>query len=239
MKKIFLLNFILIFTNLFSQNNYNSGEVIYSIKMKSSEQNKNPNTPPRYQMFKNKLNEFSKKLEYRLIFNKNESLFNIKKNLAIDNDDNFTKLALAFNKGNSIYYTNKNNLIEQTTFLGQEFLIKSSFSDLKWKLDNIEKKIGEYTCYRATVKMKRATPNGDTFFICEAWYTPEIPLNYGPFEYNNLPGLILELTIKDRIFLATSIKFKKEDTNIDRPKNGKLISKKEFDEIGKKAFENR
>ena len=42
-------------------------------------------------------------------------------------------------------------------------------------------------------------------FTIEAWYTPEIPMPYGPIGYGGLPGLILQLERSHVIFIAKEI----------------------------------
>ena len=55
---------------------------------------------------------------------------------------------------------------------------------IEWKLSNDTKLIGKFTCKKAT-----------TFFRGRqytAWFTPEIPVPFGPWKLQGLPGLILE-----------------------------------------------
>lgn len=236
--------YLLITANLFSQELFKSGEVVYSVKI-SPEQNLNNSLESKnmYHSFQKKTNLFSEKLKYTLKFNKKNSIFYLNSNLAMDSEESFNKLALILNKGDNRYFVDlkKRQMTEEKPFFGEDFLIVSATSDLKWKLVNEKKKIGKYICYKATVKRKNNGPKGvvDPYSTYTAWYTPDISFNYGPFEFNSLPGLILELSIKDRTYTASKITLKKETIKIDKPNNGKLVTKKEFDNIGKKAFENR
>lgn len=71
-----------------------------------------------------------------------------------------------------------------------------------------------------------------------AWYTPEIPVNQGPENYWGLPGLILEVNDGKTITLCSKIILNpKEKSEIKAPKNGKLISQKEYDETVIKKME--
>ncbi|MBF4464548.1 GLPGLI family protein [Flavobacterium sp. LC2016-12] len=54
----------------------------------------------------------------------------------------------------------------------------------KWDLQNETKKIGRFTCNKAITQFR-----GREYI---AWYTNEIPLPYGPWKLQGLPGLILE-----------------------------------------------
>lgn len=53
-----------------------------------------------------------------------------------------------------------------------------------WKITNETKKIGSFKCKKATTKFR-----GRNYI---AWFAPEIPVSYGPWKLNGLPGLILE-----------------------------------------------
>ena len=64
-----------------------------------------------------------------------------------------------------------------------------------------------------------------------AWYTPEIPVNQGPETYWGLPGLILEVNDGKTVILCSKVVLNSKDkVEIKAPKNGKIISQKEYDE---------
>ena len=60
-----------------------------------------------------------------------------------------------------------------------------------------------------------------------AWFAPEIPARYGPKEFNNLPGLILELYDTHHNFYAESVQFLKNPPKIT-PFKGDLITEEEY-----------
>jgi GLPGLI family protein len=63
----------------------------------------------------------------------------------------------------------------------------------------------------------------------EAWYTPQIPVSHGPLEYWGLPGLILEVSAGETTMLCKKIVINPEETiEIEAPKKGKEITKKEY-----------
>ena len=72
-----------------------------------------------------------------------------------------------------------------------------------WTLHNESKKIDGYNCYKAT--KHHVQPNSEIEFTIEAWYTPEIPVPYGPAGYGGLPGLILQMERSHVIFVADKI----------------------------------
>lgn len=71
---------------------------------------------------------------------------------------------------------------------------------LKWKISSKKKNIMGYKCQSATVKFR-----GREY---EAWFTSDIPLNFGPWKFQGLPGLILEVmdTKNEYHFIANGIK---------------------------------
>jgi len=71
-----------------------------------------------------------------------------------------------------------------------------------------------------------------------AWYTPEIPVNQGPENYWGLPGLILEVNDGRTTILCSKVVMNAKDkVEIKAPKNGKVVSQKEYDEIVVKKME--
>ncbi|WCM42524.1 GLPGLI family protein [Flavobacterium sp. CBA20B-1] len=71
----------------------------------------------------------------------------------------------------------------------RNFLVTDELNYM-WNITNETKKIQNYTCYKATTSFR-----GNTF---EAWFTPDIPINAGPWKWYGLPGLILEATDTDK-----------------------------------------
>jgi len=151
--------------------------------------------------------------------------------------------------------------ISEEDFFGKEFLIQDSLPEWDWKLENETKKIGNYTCYKATIVIpvseekrqefeeeKKLQANSKTAFITvekpkekliTAWYTPEIPISQGPDGYWGLPGLILEVNDGKQMALCSKIVLNpKEKIEIKRPKKGKKLNQKEFDEMSIKHLES-
>lgn len=108
-------------------------------------------------------------------------------------------------------------------------------SDFDWKLQNEFKFIENFKCYKA-VTYTNLTP--EKKIKIEAWFTPEIPVSYGPRNFNGLPGLILELSDDKVTFCAKSINFNKEIKNVKIDTFSKRITQLEFDLLIEKANEN-
>jgi len=72
------------------------------------------------------------------------------------------------------------NLVGMSILTYKEPLIKN------WKLSNETKIINTINCKKAEIAFK-----GRNWI---AWYSPEIPLPYGPYKFSGLPGLIVKIT---------------------------------------------
>lgn len=127
---------------------------------------------------------------FKLFFNKKESVFKENRSLKIDDKKiNLTKIFA----GKGMFYTNKNSkkIVNQKESLGELFLI--DIPPIKWVLTQENKKIGQYTCYKATATKVIEGRSGESTKNITAWYTPQLPINYGPKDYFGLPGLIIRI----------------------------------------------
>ena len=104
-----------------------------------------------------------------------------------------------------------------------------------WKLEPERKSILGRICYKATADIPMENSSGKFIKKITAWYDPEIPLNYGPYTYFGLPGLILEVDVGNIVYIATEINMGSlNGYKISRPK-GKV---KTQDEARKRVEEN-
>lgn len=182
-------------------------------------------------------------IEYKLIFNNTESIF--REIIKMENEDDSGSLSLNISRmlgfGTGDFYINlkEDKISHQKTLTDDLFLINYSIKDLNWELKNESKKIGGYNCYKAISKYKLETVNGTVDKLAVAWYSVEIPYQFGPGNYVGLPGLIIELEIGKVIYYATKISLNiKEKANIKPFKKGINVSKKEYDEIVKNGFDS-
>lgn len=177
------------------------------------------------------------KEEYNLLFNQNESFFFplASKEIEIGESSGMGDLKLF----NYKVYVNllEDLLIKQPAPIEEKnFLIYDTLNKYKWELFNEYKMIDSHKCFKAVLKNEE---NQTTHTEVVAWYAPDIPFRFGPIGYNNLPGLILELTVTDKITLyLTKLKLNSEETqNIVRPQNGQVVSEYEYSEELKKYNE--
>lgn len=265
MKKLLLtISILVFFTNSFAQNfqgiaYYASQTQMKDFKIKSSDMD------PAMQ---EKLMESMKKAfekTYILNFNNFESVYQEEEKLETPKPgSNGMKVQIGFSGGiKSKLYKNfktKTYTTDRDIF-GKEFLVTDSLEQFKWEMINEQKKIGNYNCYKAQIKIpvteeelkkfeeqKKKQEEGKTSFftmsepkeqIIEAWYTLDIPVSNGPEEYWGLPGLILELHDGNTTYLCSKIVLNPEEKNeIKAPSNGKKVNQKEFDKIQEKKMES-
>lgn len=171
-----------------------------------------------------------------LLFNTNESIYKDyegqDENTVVEtgSEESGIHMKMIIEKADNQLYKNFSDelIYEKQDFFGRDFLIMEDFEALQWKLISEQKEILGYSCQKAIHEKDE--------MIAEAWYTPQIPLSNGPMHFGQLPGMILELSIDggETLLVATDILLGQiEDTNIEKPKKGKKVSREEFDEIVK------
>ena len=141
----------------------------------------------------------SHNLSFGLIINKSGSKFyDIKKSDAIK-EFNGPNATLTFTGYSGICYQFENAIYSETFSLGKGIMLKDELKK-NWELHNETKMIDGYLCYKAT-NINRVE-NGIKVFNhpVTAWYCPKLPYSYGPNGYSNLPGLILELQVRNVVF---------------------------------------
>ena len=188
-------------------------------------------------------NDFVKsvaKKRYILDFRNDESIFYM--NEKMETDVNYKPDIISTFVGKGIYYYNakSNKTLNQKNALGEDFIIESNVK-YNWKLSQEKKKIGNYICYKATTIEKFIDRKGGikTKKII-AWYYPDISINIGIKDYHSLPGIIIFLQVGDIYYECVKIELNsKEKFNIEKPMKGRIISKKEYDNILKGDFEKR
>jgi GLPGLI family protein len=172
--------------------------------------------------------EDAKLVTFLLEFNNDAMIFKMEKSILKD-DINYAEL---FSEVDGIYFREKKDSIiyqgVDDAYFGS--LVITSNSSFQWELTTETKVIDGYVCYKA--KSCYNTYNGIQTFVNPviAWYCPALPFPYGPKGYGGLPGLILELLDKRVNFGAIKLSFR-EDSSIDKPQKGKIISKAEYDKM--------
>ena len=177
MKNISLIFFFFSLT-IYCQKTYN-GEIIYQDSFKTASNNIISS--------------------YTLYFNNNFSFYILNtKAIPIKNNANGTLSSLIPEQSlkKPFYYKelNKENVIFNSKTLLRQYTVNDNALKFNWKIHNDERIIGKHTCRKATTEFR-----GRKY---TAWFTSEIPVDYGPRKFNGLPGLILEIYDEKRIYRA-------------------------------------
>lgn len=87
------------------------------------------------------------------------------------------------------------------------FVYPDSVPSLEWNFSDEETdSIMGYDCRKATVEFA-----GRSY---TAWFTPEIPLPFGPYKFGGLPGLILKLEDAERQYIWEAMGFERDNAPI-------------------------
>lgn len=161
-----------------------------------------------------------------------ESSYKLNTKLKNESQNNLTTIDI-FAGNKRVYFVDflkKITLAQDCDLLGECYLIENNFLD--WEMTQTSKIIEGYRCYLA-----KAEINGKKKKIITAWYTKEIPTNFGPMTYSGLPGLILELDDESISFSVERIQLNlKNKIKIQKQEKATSVSKEEFIKISKKYF---
>jgi GLPGLI family protein len=92
---------------------------------------------------------------------------------------------------NQVYTSQDKGLLiaEEINMKGKHYFVSDSLYPMRWEISAEEKKIDSLTCIKAECVFR-----GRRYI---AWFTPDIPLPYGPWKIGGLPGLVVDLHDKD------------------------------------------
>ncbi|MGO1584546.1 GLPGLI family protein [Mesonia sp.] len=236
MKKAIFFSLVFFLLSRIVDAQIKSGKIVYGVEVNESETQKliESTTDKAGKAYLIKyINGFKESFPYvkvTLLFNEQESIYKGEKVMKSDNGLN---LKMAYQLASpGTYYTNlgRSLTLHQNEFMGNKYLIHKS-ENFNWNITQKQKIIKGYVCYKATLDFKK----DDKIITSTAWFCPSLPFQFGPKEFNGLPGLILEFNYLNRFrFFPKQIEFYNEKIDIQEPEEGKSISKKEFEKILKK-----
>tara|TARA_B110000503_G_scaffold116282_1_gene175247 strand:+ start:1206 stop:2039 length:834 start_codon:yes stop_codon:yes gene_type:complete len=260
MKSLFTFLLAIVTVTIFAQKNF-QGKATYISKttMDMSRFGDQMSEQQKKQMmarFKNYLEK-----TFTLNFNKIESSF--KENVKLDAPGSTGRRWGNNNGQGSIYKNLKDKeMIEDVEQFSKRFLVVEPMDQPKWEMGTETKKIGQFTCYKATmVKVDNKVDWGSMFsrrgnnkkkdstktvttkeavkmIAVTAWYTPQIPVSSGPETYFGLPGLILEINEGRTTMLCTEIVLNpSEIIEIKKPTKGKEVNREDYNKIVKEKTE--
>lgn len=108
-------------------------------------------TPEMQKMIQERMKKAFEKT-FILNFDKSASLYKEEERLDAPGQENGMRMMASFMGGGGTHYKNVKNktfAVEKEVF-GKEFLIQDTLPKINWKMENETRKIGNYTCYKAT-----------------------------------------------------------------------------------------
>src|SRR5690606_30739611 len=151
------------------------------------------------------------------------------------NDDNNTEIIVSyFSERSDLYFLKNNNEVLFTyNLLKNNYLVEDKLPKIEWELSSEKREIENLICYKATTTFRGRN--------WTAWYSPDIPINYGPWKFYGLPGLIIELKEDTNrfAFALTDYVLKSKDTTptVKLP-NSRKVTMKKMAEITDEAYDN-
>jgi GLPGLI family protein len=225
MKNCFLILLLIISLHGFSQKI--NGRVTYIVSVEPLSEKKIDSITKSSKLKNLKMNSWMKSVLKNtpdvnafLEFNIQESIYYVEDKMQNDGESRYN-MNRTYAGGDNKYYKNSNTkeFYHESDVFGELSLI--DLTKKKWKITQESKVIGGYVCYKA---IDLSYKNNSTF----AWFTPQIPVNFGPKAWADLPGLILEIQLKRRKIIATKIVLNpKNKIIINKPTKGKRVSVEE------------
>lgn len=168
--------------------------------------------------------------KYELLFNGKATLYRGVKSEPTEvnqEHDDGTQVMIRMEGPQSTIFTNLENgdQIEMRDLMGKQYLIGGA-TERTWKMSGESKEIAGYTCQKAVLD------GSDT--PMEAWFTSALPVSSGPATFNQLPGLILEVSSDGgrMVITAESVEFKTLDAaTMVAPTKGKKITRKKYQKL--------
>lgn len=193
-------------------------------------------------------NPFKRHLDYainnpnRFIFdlkiNSKGSSFELKNHLSLEEKSLSDDLSFVFAQYYGVVFSVSNSILTPNPLIGNNVFVKTAALN-DWELTNETKEIDGHLCYKAT-RFNVVVRELRTFkHPVIAWYCPEISYNHGPLGYGNLPGLILQLQIRNVVYGALKIDLESDDKpNFNILKKSEIITEGEKSVRFKKLYDN-
>ncbi len=212
MKKLTIILSFFLLTGLYGQ----SYKVVYKVKPNENYEPMTDDENMKKKMGKmnQQIFEVVRDFKYILIFNSDESIYTFEESMKPDYVPDIIFYMACMSGGNKDVYQNRkeNITLKKVKYKGKDILEKNKLES-DWQITNEQGKIGNYKVIKAF--KDRAV----------AWFTPDIPVPFGPNGAGGLPGLILKYEFGPRVIYADKII--KGNFKIERPK-GQV---KEFEEL--------
>jgi GLPGLI family protein len=219
MNKIYSLMLVFIATLSFSQKKFN---VVYEADYKLNYKLSNASN-------------FKKETAFALLINENASFFKdlhryISDSLEVEKKLNTLEEAAKYKTDFRDYIGTTSAKLYVTTEINYSSYAYEEPNNLNWKVRNEFKTVAGYKCQKAEV-----TKYGRSWI---AWFTLDIPFQFGPYKFNGLPGLITEVYDTKDDYHYTLYSFRKRKYNC-KSANNATDTKKTTKEKVLEVFKNR
>ena len=227
MLKYLILLFIFSLPSLYAQSDHPSvsGYIEYSYVVDSASiynqlAESRENNPDQYALFAPlfiQATRIAENFSIGLYFSRDEAISYLNPEALVEGDNSDMSYSIATTmliNGNNRYYSNSTNNIRLFEIIsgGTSIHVTEDYNKFSWVISDRTKSIGNYTCRLAEGTYKKETSCCGTEQVhLTAWFAPSLPYSFGPMGIDGLPGLILEVTIKDRLIS----KYRALNINID------------------------
>ena len=167
-------------------------------------------------------------IECELKFNNKKGMFKQVVKMEVDINPISYKLASVLVRGNFYKSIEDSTKTLNKEFSGKTYNISLPFDESHWIITKDTKRINDYLCYKAMM-YSGSKKKIETI----AWFTPEVPVPFGPNGIDGLPGLVLETEVNGLVFYATRVREDKTNGDIEKPMANEEISEEEFLEMVK------
>lgn len=231
-KTLFFFSLIFIFNSYYLNAQKKQIKIDYALKI-AREKDLFKNNTYLKESYEKSINNIQP-IIFSLVINNVGSIFYFNSNLSMADDhiSEFSRLLASYT--GEVYNIKNDTILKQNQFLKKNVLVIEK-KKTDWVLTDETKMIDTYLCYKATNEY--IVDNGFKVFRhpVVAWYCPNLPYNYGPNGYGNLPGLILELQVRNASYGVSKITFDDDSKiNFDFIKKATIITEQELDEKLKK-----
>ncbi len=165
---------------------------------------------------------------YILTFTPDESYYHVDAMEMPDDVDNppIYRISMhgAIRYGDFYQNARTRQVLNSTEMSGTLYLLTDSLQN-NWQITGETKKIAGYNCIKAIEKCDKCK------YPVEAWFTPQIPVPFGPAGFGGLPGLILEVKKYRQLLSAKKIKQLKNKPEIIKPQKGERMTTNEYKEM--------
>lgn len=152
----------------------------------------------------------------------------------VSENEETADIPFSFNEETDLYFFKNNSEVLFTYNLFRtNYLVEDELPKMEWQLSAEKREINNLTCYKATTKFRGRN--------WTAWYSPDVPINYGPWKFYGLPGIIVEIKDDSNRFAFALVEYILNSKNVAPTidfSNAKKVTMKEMAEITDEAYEN-